>query len=1244
MLRKLLFLSLCIISFSTFGQSTITWNFTGATTGAPSSSAISNLTVSNMSIGNSLGSIAAAISGTSASSGYTGASGTNNIGNAARTGAINTGSNGSAYVEFTLTPASGFTVELTNVSFGVRSTGTGPQAWSLRSSDNSYGNEVAGGTNAASSSWILQTSSTFSKISATGTAITFRIYGYNGAGNPTSGTINWRLDDINLTVNVTSPTNPAISVSPSSTNFGNSAINTPTVSTTYSISGTNLTGAPGNITITPPSSDFQVSTDNSAFSGSINIAYSSATLSSTNFYVRFNPQSSGAKSGNLGFAGGGVSSPPTISVSGTGLAGSELSDIIIASGFTEPENIAYASNQATDATDANSVEVARFTLRDGGSAANDADALSTTLTAISFTVTNHANLRRVALYDGTTELGEVAAAATVNFTGLTLAAADNSSKNFSIRVTFAATVTDRQQFSFTVSSVTADGAGSLFAAANGGAAASSTTGDRNKIQVTATALAFVQQPSNTGPGNNMSPAVTVSANDALGNRDTDFTGNIQITSTGTLTGSPVIVAAVNGLATFSALSHTALGTGFILTARRNPENDRDVTSNAFTIAPIPAAGEIVINQMSPDYNGASDEYVEIVNLTNKTFDLSLVKLSYQASGGGSGSAGGTLSGTLQPYSFWLLSPNASITVGQTSSLARDGAITAGFGTSGQIAIQLVSDNTIIDAAGYGTITGGTFTEGTAAATPPTDGGIKRTIDGNDTNNNSADFSTVTNANIKLRNSNSRIAIASANLPTGTYSNVVVTGNHTLNAAVNVNNQLELVNGTLTTAGNLTLKSASTGTAQVVGGTNASITGNVTVERFLPWSSANNNGFRFVGHPLRSNPVINTVTNLPTASNTVIGYNEAQNAYVGIADRSANWPQGIGYGVWTDAANTLSFTGELQLNDVGPISLTNSSQRWHFMANPFPSVLDWNAVSRTDMANAVYIWEKDNSAEGSGAWGSFVDGVASNNGSRYLAPGQGFMVRANDTGSPSIAFPSAARSTASNPSYYRQHNVVGDVFRVRVTKPANQTGMETVIRFRNQATAAFDVDYDAAFITDFTPASPDMYTTDAQGNKYSIQALPALNTNPVSVPLGLETFGVGAFTFTFDASGMQNQADVRLEDRREGTMTQVIPGQPITISTGLQDTANRFVLHFNGQLSTSVQPSNELAISIYTHEGALYVNGVERGDVRITDLSGRTVYLQANQSFGEAIRPALAKGTYLVQVATSHGNKFVKIIF
>lgn len=170
----------------------------------------------------------------------------------------------------------------------------------------------------------------------------------------------------------------------------------------------------------------------------------------------------------------------------------------------------------------------------------------------------------------------------------------------------------------------------------------------------------------------------------------------------------------------------------------------------------PGPGDIVINQLSPDYNGPNDEYIELVNKTNNNIDLSGFAIRYQAANGNAGTAGGTLSGTLLAKRYWLLSPNANVTVGQTNNLARDGSITAGMGgTAGQIALVRISDNVIIDAVGYGgagAITGGTYTEGTAAAAPPIDGGLKRSPNGFDTNDNAADFVTVANAAIFLRSS------------------------------------------------------------------------------------------------------------------------------------------------------------------------------------------------------------------------------------------------------------------------------------------------------------------------------------------------------------------------------------------------------------------------------------------------------------------------------------------------------------
>jgi hypothetical protein len=41
----------------------------------------------------------------------------------------------------------------------------------------------------------------------------------------------------------------------------------------------------------------------------------------------------------------------------------------------------------------------------------------------------------------------------------------------------------------------------------------------------------------------------------------------------------------------------------------------------------------VINQFSPGYNGPDDEYIELLNKTNKSFDLSALKIDYESPAG-----------------------------------------------------------------------------------------------------------------------------------------------------------------------------------------------------------------------------------------------------------------------------------------------------------------------------------------------------------------------------------------------------------------------------------------------------------------------------------------------------------------------------------------------------------------------------------------------------------------------------------
>ena len=194
--------------------STAVWDFATAT---PSSGVPIGVLIGSISQGNNNGTTTL-LTTTSASTGYTGASGGNNAGAAARIGALNTAANGSAYFEFTVTPQSGVSCSISDVSFGSRSTGTGPAAYALRSSADNYNSNIFAGTFTTNSTWVL-----FNHLGLTvgsSSPVTFRLYGYNGSGSASVNTANWRIDDLKVTITTTGVPAPKPVITSGSTATG----------------------------------------------------------------------------------------------------------------------------------------------------------------------------------------------------------------------------------------------------------------------------------------------------------------------------------------------------------------------------------------------------------------------------------------------------------------------------------------------------------------------------------------------------------------------------------------------------------------------------------------------------------------------------------------------------------------------------------------------------------------------------------------------------------------------------------------------------------------------------------------------------------------------------------------------------------------------------------------------------------------------------------------------------------------
>lgn len=257
----------------------------------------------------------------------------------------------------------------------------------------------------------------------------------------------------------------------------------------------------------------------------------------------------------------------------TTIAISSSSDIISAGG--QSATISSMENDAAPLASTDGAQVWQFTIRDGGGA-GDADAFSTILENLTMSQ-NAGNqmgnwldaIKSANLFDGATHVGAaVITSSQLQFTGMSVTVADNSSKTISLRISLNCGMADAgnidgDDFVFQISNANVSaGAGSsgftTFTAIN-------STNGQNVFSVTATELDFINQPSSTGINLPMS-TVTVQATDACGNKDLNFTGNISISSDGTLSGDPVTAAAVSGVVTFSSLIHTVLGTSLTLTA------------------------------------------------------------------------------------------------------------------------------------------------------------------------------------------------------------------------------------------------------------------------------------------------------------------------------------------------------------------------------------------------------------------------------------------------------------------------------------------------------------------------------------------------------------------------------------------------------------------------------------------------------------------------------------------------------
>lgn len=228
----------------------------------------------------------------------------------------------SDYFTFTITPNSGYLVNFTQLQFTFQRSGTGANAFALRSSQDGFTSNIATGTYTGTSTSAQTFSLAAAAFQNVNAAIEFRLYcwGASGAGGTSS------INDFSFTGTVAQA--PFLTATPL-TGFGDICINTTPGSNTFDITGTNLTAA--NVTV-GPLTGYQFSTNNATFFNSLSIAHAPGAFSQT-IYVRFNPTLVQTYNGNIPVGGGGATTIQ-VPVTGSGVNTAPNINVGVVSGIT----------------------------------------------------------------------------------------------------------------------------------------------------------------------------------------------------------------------------------------------------------------------------------------------------------------------------------------------------------------------------------------------------------------------------------------------------------------------------------------------------------------------------------------------------------------------------------------------------------------------------------------------------------------------------------------------------------------------------------------------------------------------------------------------------------------------------------------------------------------------------------------------------------------------------------------------
>jgi hypothetical protein len=470
----------------------------------------------------------------------------------------------------------------------------------------------------------------------------------------------------------------------------------------------------------------------------------------------------------------------------------------------------------------------------------------------------------------------------------------------------------------------------------------------------------------------------------------------------------------------------------------------------------------------------------------------------------------------------------------------------------------------------------------------------------------------------------------------------------ITANENLLGTLSLTTGMFTTTGfDFTLVSNVNGTGRIGTITGGDITGDVIQQRYIYTGPTN---WRQLAAPVDGQTFQSWNDDLVTSG--FPGSDFPTMAFYSIApyDETVAGPKEYGYSAPTNVTNPINplrgyyvYVGPLavtldvkgvprKFNQTYSLTYTPSAgpmeDGWNMLSNPYPSAIDWDAAgfTRTNTDQVLYIWNPTLNQ-----YATYVGGVGTNGGSRYIPSSQAFWVRAIAP-SPAMSITESVKAN-QDPSYmHTAPNTIPYLLKLKLSTSNGDD--ETVIRFNAAGSDTFDVGFDAYKMPSNDTNACYLASTPDSVEAYSINTMGTLTGDRI-VPLKVMRRASGTFTISRDsATNMPMSACIILEDLQNGNLTSMGPGGSYTYSHVGGDTSVRFLLHFSPALSKGCVAS----ICPASADGKAFASGIGSGpwDYTWEDANGNQI-AQHNAVNGTDTLFGLTPGVYTVTVDGNFGN-------